>query len=202
MAMACSCRSRRVGAWGRCRRAASRGSMRRARWTSGSTASAFPHDAIRDPADGTIMVTETANNQIRWIDGTGASATTLRALGTRDPRFGAQPNGADRFDHEDSSYLLLSHRRTGSDQLSTGGMLTLWDITTAGNPRFVWRFPEDGVLDTPHAPIFRVVRRPVVAALRAHPRGRARAMARWVWRSPMTHGTFPSTSRTWSQAVT
>lgn len=116
----------------------------------------FPHDAIRDPLDNSIMVTETSNNQIRWIDGKGGSDKALRALSTDDIRFGGQPNGADRFDYDGRSYLLLSHRRAGRSQVGFGGILTLWDITT-DSARFVWRFPETGTIDTPHAPTFSVV---------------------------------------------
>lgn len=118
----------------------------------------FPHDAIRDPADDSIIVTETAAHQITWIDGTGASSKALQAASREShPPFGGLPNGADRFDHEGRSYLLLSHRRDGAADLRGGGLLTLWDITEPGAVDFVWRFPEIGAVDTPHGPVFRIV---------------------------------------------
>lgn len=116
----------------------------------------FPHDAIRDPADDSIMVVETFGSQVRWIAGDGASNKAIRTLGSGTADFVPGPNGAERFDHEGRSYLLLSHLGDlGQGAKTGGGRITLWDITTAGSPTHVWSFPDASSLDWPHAPILR-----------------------------------------------
>ena len=110
----------------------------------------FPHDVMRDPADDTVMVVETSDDQVTWIAGDGSSSAALRSLGrSSNNDFGQNPNGAERLDHEGGSYLLLTHRGAGT--------ITLWDITTAGDPQFRWRFPSSGAVSVPHAPILREI---------------------------------------------
>lgn len=117
---------------------------------------AFPHDAVRDPADGSILVPEVDRTRIRWIAGDGSSALPIRTLGGLDEGWpGTSPNGADRLDVDGRSLLLLSHRAVGA-QITPLGAVTLWDITAVGAPVRLWAYPSDGGgLDTPHGPVFR-----------------------------------------------
>jgi len=110
----------------------------------------FPHDVIRDPADGSIIVVATNNNELRWIPGDGSSNLALRSLSSTDPEFPRTPNGAERLDIDGRTYLLVSHRP------GTQGRITMWDITDE-EPTFVWRFPSTGQVSIPHAPILREV---------------------------------------------
>lgn len=117
---------------------------------------AFPHDVMRDPADGSLMVVETFAGQVRWIAGDGSSNKPIRTLDVSNPNFLNGPNGADRFDFEGRSYLLLSHLGDFGGGLGDGGgRITLWDITTAGAPTHVWSFPDSNALGAPHSPILR-----------------------------------------------
>jgi hypothetical protein len=123
---------------------------------------AFPHDAVRDPFDDTVIVPEVGGSRLTWIPGDGTSAEPVRVLEPGMPDWPAKlPNGAERFDFDGRRYLLVSHRglptlptRTGGSPVPTG-LLSLWDLTD-GAPALVWRFPEAGGLDTPHGAVFRV----------------------------------------------
>lgn len=115
----------------------------------------FPHDAERDPADGTVIVVEVTRSIVSWIAGDGASAERLRVLDRGVAGWEAGlPNGAERFDWEGRSYLLLSHRGLAVAE-QAAGFLSLWDVTTPGAPTRVWRFPERGHLRTPHGAVLR-----------------------------------------------
>jgi len=111
----------------------------------------FPHDILRDPADGTLLVVETSRNRVIWLEGDGGSDEPLRELTAAHPEFPPTPNGAELLQREGRAYLLLSHRALNS------GRITLWDITTPGEPSFVWRFPAEGELGIPHGPVLREV---------------------------------------------
>lgn len=118
---------------------------------------AFPHDVIRDPADGSLLVVESFADRVAWIAGDGSSSEPLRALDTSTEGFVAVPNGAERFEHEGRTYLLLSHLGTRMTEHDASGRITLWDITTPGSPALRWSFPEKGGLAVPHGPILRQV---------------------------------------------
>jgi hypothetical protein len=115
----------------------------------------FPHDAIRDPFDDTVLIPEVTGDRVSWIPGDGSTAVPVRRLdnAVRDWD-GELPNGGDRFDHDGRSFLLLSHRGSAFSG-NAQGFLTLWDITTAAAPTQVWRYPASGSLRTPHGPVFR-----------------------------------------------
>ena len=114
---------------------------------------AFPHDAVRDPADDTVLIPEIGGSRITWIEGDGASNAPLRRLDTAtDGWQAAGPNGAERLDHDGRTYVLFSHRGGWGGT----GFIDLWDITTPGSPVRRWRFPESGALRIPHGPVFRV----------------------------------------------
>ncbi|MEN0060774.1 MAG: hypothetical protein AAGA48_01425 [Myxococcota bacterium] len=108
----------------------------------------FPHDVIRDPADGSLLVVSTFSNAIEWIAGDGSSDERIRTLTSDHPEFPNTPNGAERIDLGDRTLLLVSHR-------PSNGRITMWDITTTEEPEFLWRFPPSGSVDTPHGPILR-----------------------------------------------
>ncbi|MEQ1508504.1 MAG: hypothetical protein ABMB14_40105, partial [Myxococcota bacterium] len=56
----------------------------------------FPHDAVRDPADQTLIVSEATGGQLRWIAGDGSSADEIRALDNGDPDWPSDtPNGME-----------------------------------------------------------------------------------------------------------
>jgi hypothetical protein len=113
----------------------------------------FPHDAVRDPLDDTIIVPETTANQISWVAGDGSSASMLRRIDRNTPGGDEElPNGLERVDHDGRTYLLTSYR--GASFGGSDGRISLWDITTPA-PSLVWKFPADGALDTPHCPILR-----------------------------------------------
>jgi len=111
----------------------------------------FPHDVVRDPADGTLIVVATSSNALYWIAGDGSSDAPLRSLTSDHPDFPSTPNGAELLQHDGRTYLLLSHRPI------VQGRITMWDITTPGEPMFQWRFPAEGALGVPHGPILREV---------------------------------------------
>ena len=111
----------------------------------------FPHDVIRDPTDGSLMIVATATNELVWIDGDGRSNRPIRTLGDEHPEFPPTPNGADLLQWDGRTYVLLSHRPMRQ------GRITLWDITEPGSPTFVWRFPSVGRLGLPHGPILREI---------------------------------------------
>jgi hypothetical protein len=116
----------------------------------------FPHDAIRDPADDTIIVPETFRSQITWVAGDGSSGDSLRSIGLGAPtwQFDDDPNGLERIDAEDGrTYLVESVR--GGNQDPTDGKIRLWDITDPASLSFVWEFPAEGSLYAPHCPILR-----------------------------------------------
>ncbi len=108
----------------------------------------FPHDVIRDPADGSVIVVETSANRLVWLAGDGSSDQPVRTLSSDDSELPPTPNGAERIDHDGRTYLVISHR-------PQTGRITLWDITEPGAPTFLWRFPSSGGIDVPHAPILR-----------------------------------------------
>ena len=111
---------------------------------------AFPHDVVRDPADGSLIVANTSSHRLTWVAGDGSSGEPLREIGRSTGGFADLPNGMDRFDHEGRSLLLVSHR-------SQEGRITLWDITTPGEVELQWVFPPEGRLSLPHGPVFRRV---------------------------------------------
>lgn len=112
----------------------------------------FPHDAARDPADGTVVVPEASLDRLTWIPGEGASADAVRVVDLATPGWAEEvPNGVDRFDHGGRSWLLSSNRGT----VTADGRVVLWDVTDPAAPRLQWKFPADGRLDVPHAPVFR-----------------------------------------------
>lgn len=113
---------------------------------------AFPHDAVRDPADGTVLVPEAASNRFLWIAGDGSSSAPVRVLDETHLDWDEKvPNGIDRIDLDGRTYVVSSNRGAPAEP----GRITLWDLTEPGAPHLVWRFPEEPGLDVPHAPIFR-----------------------------------------------
>lgn len=112
----------------------------------------FPHDVVRDPTDGSVMVIETFADRVAWIAPEGTDPTPLRTLDLSHPEFVAAPNGAELLQDGDRTYLLLSHlgRRELADE--TPGRITLWALSS-GAPRHVWSFPENGSLAAPHGPV-------------------------------------------------
>lgn len=114
---------------------------------------AFPHDAVRDPTDDTIIVPESLLDRVSWVACDGSSSTPVRAMTKgRIPGFdGGEPNGADRLDWQGRHYLLLTDRQDG---FGWTGSITLWDLADSP-PALVWRFPATGGLGKPHSPILR-----------------------------------------------
>ena len=145
----------------------------------------FPHDVIRDPADGTLMVVETFADRVVWIDGSGSSREALREIGVPStPEMVAQPNGAELVNTGERRYLLLSHVGEVTAPLRPAGKITLWDITSPGALAHVWSYPPDGALAG------RTVRFFAGSVLSGGccgrtPRGPAGG-APWAWRSPRT----------------
>ncbi|MEQ1570423.1 MAG: hypothetical protein ABMA64_32620, partial [Myxococcota bacterium] len=69
----------------------------------------FPHDAVRDPADDTVIIPEVEGGHMTWIAGDGSSGATVRDLDDEPDWPGASPNGISRFDWNGRSLLLSSH---------------------------------------------------------------------------------------------
>jgi hypothetical protein len=115
----------------------------------------FPHDALRDPTDDTILVTEIARDRLTWIAGDGASAEAVKQLSPGDPEWmGGFPNGSERIDRDGSSYLLLTHRGGGLFG-DAEGFLTLWEFVSPEVLDLKWRYPAEGFLHAPHGAVFR-----------------------------------------------
>jgi hypothetical protein len=114
----------------------------------------FPHDALRDRTDGTILISETQYNRLIWVDSEGSSLAPVHLLDEDDPTWpGLTPNGNFLFDHEGRHYVLVSHRGAGTNE--PAGAITMWDISDPDLPELRWRFPAVGALKVPHSPIFR-----------------------------------------------
>jgi hypothetical protein len=106
----------------------------------------FPHDVVRDPADGTLIVGE-AFGDVTWIAGDGSSATTLRSIDGSTPGMaGTTVNSLDLIEFDGQTWLLVCTR---------SGVLTMWDISVPGSPDLAWRYPASGGLDTPHGAVLR-----------------------------------------------
>ncbi len=114
---------------------------------------AFPHAALRDPADGTIAVLESGRDRITWVAGDGSSVEPLRTLELDQP----SPNGVDLIVDGASTYLLIGARGDGPFGGTSYGHLELWDITDPSAMSQVWVFPSTGALDTVHGPVLRRV---------------------------------------------
>lgn len=114
---------------------------------------AFPHDAVRDPFDDTILVPEAFADRITWYPGDGASDQPVRLLDTHDEGWMQPlPSGVDKVIGEDGSVTLVVNNRGG---FPDGGIVTGWDITDPDHPALLWRFPREGALDTPHGAVIR-----------------------------------------------
>lgn len=113
----------------------------------------FPHDAVRDPSDGTVLVPEATANRITWWTEGGDQ---VRALDDADPGWVRDtPNGVDRVDDGDRTWLVSSHRGDGTGGVEGSGEITLWDLTDPGAPALAWTYPSSGSLNTPHGAILR-----------------------------------------------
>lgn len=116
---------------------------------------AFPHDAVRDPADDGIIVPEAFAQAVTWYAGDGSSDQWYRAIDGDTPGWNQNlPNGMERVDYDGRTYILVSNRGSGGP--GGAGLVTFWDITDpAAPPSKVWQFPKTGSLDTPHGPVLR-----------------------------------------------
>lgn len=113
----------------------------------------FPHDAVRDPADGAVVVDEATVDRITWVPGDGSSPDPVRALDDHDATWpGDTPNGLDRVDDGDRTWLVVSHRGDGS---ADSGQITTWDVTDPDAPTLAWTFPPAGGLGLPHGAVLR-----------------------------------------------
>lgn len=107
---------------------------------------AFPHDVVRDPVEGTVIVAE-AYAYVGWFAGDGSSDTPIRQLDPDTEGYvSGTPNGLDLITHDGRTTLLICSR---------DGVLTQWDITTPGAPVRLWRFPALGDLSAPHGAVVR-----------------------------------------------
>lgn len=119
-----------------------------------TTGHAFPHDVVRDPNEGSIIVCE-ALRGIRWIAGDGSSNVALRWLDDAHPDWPTNtPNSLDLVTYEGRTLILVSYKGSPLFGVRTGA-LALWDITDLDAITLVWRFPDDGYLDTPHGAALR-----------------------------------------------
>jgi hypothetical protein len=117
---------------------------------------AFAHDAIRDPADDSVLVPEAFNDSVTWIAGDGSSGDPIRAIDGNDAGWeGDQPNGADKVLFDGGVYVLESHRGAPTNP-GASGEISFWDISDPAHQTLMWRFPgSNGNLHTPHGCIFR-----------------------------------------------
>ena len=105
----------------------------------------FPHDAVRHPADGSIIVAE-AFGFITWYDSGGSPLFQIdRGTPGWENQMGT-PNGLDLIEYGGSTYLLICSRN---------GVISMWDITAAASASLLWRYPAAGDLDTPHGAVLR-----------------------------------------------
>ncbi|MCB9684704.1 MAG: hypothetical protein H6735_06695 [Alphaproteobacteria bacterium] len=120
----------------------------------------FPHDAIRDPGDGTVIVPQVGSNDVDWVAGDGSAVDPVRTLDHDDADWpGGNPNGAELVRRDGRRYLLLSHRgmlgQPGPLGGTFSGLLSMWDITDPEAPTRLWNFPPTGPLATPHGAVVR-----------------------------------------------
>jgi hypothetical protein len=114
----------------------------------------FPHDVVRDPLEGTLIVCE-AHGDVSWVAADGSSLDAIRRLGVGTPGWESSiPNSLDLVVDGGRALLLVTVR---GDPFTWGptGLIMAWDVTEPDLPALVWRFPETGSLDTPHGAVLR-----------------------------------------------
>jgi hypothetical protein len=116
---------------------------------------AFPHGAVRDPFDDTVIVPEAGSNSVRWYPGDGASDEAVRVLDDGVVGWSQDlPNGIDKIEHEGRTFIVVSNRGGGMIGF-VPGKVSLWEVTDPDEPALLWKFPATGDLDTPHGAIMR-----------------------------------------------
>ncbi|MCA9494103.1 MAG: hypothetical protein KC621_29450, partial [Myxococcales bacterium] len=120
----------------------------------------FPHDVLRDPSDGTLLVPQVGSNDVAWVPGDGSTLDAVRRLDQQDTDWvGGTPNGAELVQQGARTWLLLSHRGVLGQPGPLGGvysgLLSMWDITDPDAPTRAWVFPSTGPLATPHGAVVR-----------------------------------------------
>lgn len=114
----------------------------------------FPHDAIRDPADGSIIVPEATADRVSWVL-PGPTPELVRRLDEDDPAWMEDtPNGLEHLELDGRSLLVISHRGQEGGKANTGE-ITMWDITDPDAPGLLWVFPEHDSVSMPHGAVFR-----------------------------------------------
>jgi hypothetical protein len=120
---------------------------------------AYPHDAVADPSGLGVIVAETLEARILWIEPGDESVHTSLDATHADWDYN-NPNSLDLVKRNGRHYLLMSNRGNDAGDSSgsaVDGTLVLWDITEASAPDLIWTYPKSGTLGMPHSPVLRRV---------------------------------------------
>ncbi len=117
--------------------------------TLGPRELAFPHDAVRQPSDGSIAVAEAFADRVAWYTDGDTSGHPIAVLGPREHLDVPLTNGLDHLAWQGRHLVAITGRGNLQNDPS-GGVIELWDLTDPTVPQRLWRFPESGGLDSPH----------------------------------------------------
>ncbi len=120
---------------------------------------AFPHDVITDPSGLGVIVAETADSRILWLDPLDGSVHETLDDSHADWSY-TLPNGLELIQVNGSAYLLMSNKGndlSGGSSTAIDGQIVLWDISDPTSPEQVWVYPETGTLGMPHSPVMHKV---------------------------------------------
>lgn len=116
----------------------------------------FPHDVARDPGGQGIIVVNSLEHELVWVEEGGTADDRLHVVGEDHPDFDRfyLPNGFELIDWGGRAYALVNNRGSSASDYDEG-QIALWDITDPANASLVWQYPEGGFLGAPHGARFR-----------------------------------------------
>jgi hypothetical protein len=107
--------------------------------------------------DGTLLVSDTSNSRILWLEPPESGARTARVhavLSSQHPEWGMTryPNMVQSLLVDDQPHILVTLKgRAGTGRTPTNeGGIALWNVSDRTQPKKVWAFPEEGHLAAVH----------------------------------------------------